>query len=96
MNKPFERALLLIRDIYKIQPPYITAFSLLHCKGLTFILNRSDSRKLDRIDRDHVLLPEHLLMDFPSDHVEHLNPYYNQLWNCVGQIEAPLDWIRGV
>ena len=79
-----------VRQYFDIQanigvtPPLIVMFSLLNVKGAKMYGGYTPFTEDDKVDRDHLLVPEVMAESFTSDVAPLLKPTFDVVWNACG------------
>lgn len=80
-----------VRQYFDIQanigvtPPLIVMLSLLHVKGAKMYVRSSYSlTEEEKVDRDHLLVPEVMVESFAADIAQRLKPTFDAVWNACG------------
>jgi hypothetical protein len=76
----------------ELDPPFVVMLSLIGVKGLRMSMGPGAS---DPIDRDVLLIPEHLAETYPDDPAPLMHPLIDMVWNACGRERSPNFDIEG-
>lgn len=89
--------LAMYRHCLEIPPPAALTLTLINVREFELATNQRDYFRLQRIDREDVVLPAVLVEDFTLNPVEIARPLFDALWNAGGfarwfDYERYLEW----
>lgn len=76
--------ILRLQTSLSVQPPFVVMLSLLGVKDYTIEVSSPLTRRIERITRNELLLPEVLVEDPTGDLARLMKPVFDRMWNAAG------------